>query len=441
MADRRLLTVRYLNSLPPAPKGKRVEVFDSHLSGFGLRISDTADPARPGKAGRVTFILFARFQPGAAPTRRTIGVYGAITLEQARQTAGEWRSMVAKGIDPAQVEAAERDKAERERTLRQQHSFAAVAETFLADKVRHERKAKAIERDFRQFLIAAWRDRPISEITALDVLEIVNRKKRAGAPEMARLLLITAKRFFNWVVDQNVYGLTSSPCDRLKPAKIIGPVIARSRRLNDEELFAFWRATGRLGYPVGAVYRVLLLTGLRLNEAARLSWRELHGDHFVIPASRMKARQDRAREHLVPLSQKVQDIVASLPKLGPYLFTFDGRRPLTMTSTIKLDLDCRMLLTLKALARQRGECTDGVTLPNWTNHDLRRVIRSGMSALRIPHNVAEAVLAHRPPGITGTYDTHEYFDEKREALETWALRLASIVEPQHANVIQLRARQ
>ena len=441
MADRRLLTVRYLNSLPPAPKGKRVEVFDSYLSGFGLRISDTADPARPGKAGRVTFILFARFQPGAAPTRRTIGVYGAITLEQARQTAGEWHSMDAKGIDPAQVEAAERDKAERERALRQQHSFAAVAETFLADKVRHERKAKAIERDFRQFLIAAWRNRPISEITALDVLEIVNRKKRAGAPEMARLLLITAKRFFNWVVDQNVYGLTSSPCDRLKPAKIIGPAIARSRRLNDEELFAFWRATGRLGYPVGAVYRVLLLTGLRLNEAARLSWRELHGDHFVIPASRMKARQDRAREHLVPLSQKVQDIVASLPKLGPYLFTFDGRRPLTMTSNIKLDLDRRMLLTLKALARQRGEDTDAVTLPNWTNHDLRRVIRSGMSALRIPHNVAEAVLAHRPPGITGTYDTHEYFDEKREALETWAQRLASIVEPQHANVIQLRARQ
>jgi hypothetical protein len=50
-------------------------------------------------------------------------------------------------------------------------------------------------------------------------------------------------------------------------------------------------------------------------------------------------------------------------------------------------------------------------------------------------------LAHRPPGITGTYDTHEYFDEKREALETWAQRLASIVEPQRANVIQLRARQ
>ena len=65
-----------------------------------------------------------------------------------------------------------------------------------------------------------------------------------------------------------------------------------------------------------------------------------------------------------------------------------------------------------------------------------------MSALRIPHNVAEAVLAHRPPGITGTYDTHEYFEEKREALEAWALRVAAIVEPKPDNVIELlRARQ
>ena len=65
-----------------------------------------------------------------------------------------------------------------------------------------------------------------------------------------------------------------------------------------------------------------------------------------------------------------------------------------------------------------------------TNYDARgRVVRSGLSALRIPHNVAEAILAHRPPGIVGTYNLHEYEDEKAEALEAWAQRLASIVSP------------
>ena len=75
-----------------------------------------------------------------------------------------------------------------------------------------------VERDFRSTFVAAWGDRPISEITTLDVLEIINRKKRT-APQMARALLIMIRRFFNWVVDQHVYGLTASPCDRLKPCE------------------------------------------------------------------------------------------------------------------------------------------------------------------------------------------------------------------------------
>ena len=82
MADRRLITDRFLKSLPPAPRGQRVEVFDARLPGFGIRVSDTkdADPARRGKAGTISFILYARFSSGAAPTRRVIGTYGAITL-------------------------------------------------------------------------------------------------------------------------------------------------------------------------------------------------------------------------------------------------------------------------------------------------------------------------------------------------------------------------
>ena len=135
---RRLLTDRYLRSLPPAPRGKRVEVFDARLPCFGIRISDAkdADPARRGKAGKITFILYARFAPGAAPARRTIGIYGAdaMRLEDARRIAGEWRSQVARGIDPAVVEAERRVAEARERALRVKHSFTIAAEAFIAAK-------------------------------------------------------------------------------------------------------------------------------------------------------------------------------------------------------------------------------------------------------------------------------------------------------------------
>ena len=59
-------------------------------------------------------------------------------------------------------------------------------------------------------------------------------------------------------------------------------------------------------------------------------------------------------------------------------------------------------------------------------------------------HVVEAVLAHRPPGIVGTYNLHEYEDEKTEALELWAERLKSIVSPAPAapaKVVKLRGRR
>jgi integrase len=447
MADKRLLTDRFLRSLPPAPRGQRVEVFDARLPCFGIRISNAkdADPARRGKAGKITFMLYARFAPGAAPARRTIGIYGAdaMRLEDARRIAGEWRSQVARGVDPAVIEAERRAAEARERALRVKHSFTIAAEAFIAAKLEMERSGKVAERDLRSVFIAAWGERPVSEITKTDVLEIIITKKRT-APQMARALLVLIKRCFGWCVDQEIYGLSTSPCEGLSGKKLIGELQSRTRRLSDIELAAFWRATGRMGYPTGAVYRLLLLTGLRLNEAAQISWPEVQGDVIIIPASRMKGREGKAREHLVPLSSAAQEVIASLPRIknGPFLFSMSaGKRPLTMTGPIKRDLDKRMLRTLQALARRRGEDHRAVTLASWVNHDLRRVVRSGLSALRVRHDVAEAVLAHRPPGIVGTYNLHEYEDEKAEALEKWAERLASIVNPEPAapaKVVKLR---
>jgi integrase len=297
----------------------------------------------------------------------------------------------------------------------------------------------------RSTFVTAWAEKPVGEIGPLDVLEIINRKKRR-APQMARALMVLIRRFFNWACDAHVYGLTASPCDRLSVSRIIGPVPKRNRRLNDDEIFAFWRATERMKYPVGPTYKMLLLTGLRLNECAQLSWSEVQGDTIVIPPERMKAKDGTAVEHLVSITAAMREVIASLPRYrgGKYLFSlFEGARPLAMTGPIKADLDRRMERTLKAMARRRGEDHHAVTLPAWVNHDLRRTIRSAMSALRVEFNVAEMILAHRQGGVVGTYDTHQYLDERREALTAWEQRIASIVSPAPAapKVVKLRARR
>ena len=155
------------------------------------------------------------------------------------------------GIDPQIAEERQRQAELRQR----QNTFAAVAEDFIADKLPGERKGRECERDIRREFMPVWAKRPIAEITPLDVRTIVKAAKDRGAPSQAHNLLVMARRLFSWAIDQQVYGLETSPCDRLKPKKIIGKKISRTRILDDDELRAFWRATRRLGYPYGPLFR------------------------------------------------------------------------------------------------------------------------------------------------------------------------------------------
>lgn len=268
------------------------------------------------------------------------------------------------------------------------------------------------------------------------------RLQTGPAPTQARNLLGYCKQLFGWAVDRGDYGIEVSPCGDLKASKIVGEKKSGDRILSEEELFAFWRAIGRMAYPYRQVYQLLTLTALRLNEAARAAWSEfdLPNTMWVIPAARMKGKNARAREHVVPLTDDMLAILKSLPrfKRGVFLFsTTFGEKPVWMNDKIKKALDQRMLRTLRALARRRGADPASVDLPRWTNHDIRRSVRSQLSRLKVAEEVREAVLAHVRPGIKGVYDRYQYFDEKGEAFTLWAARLRSIVDPPPSNVVPL----
>ena len=105
---------------------------------------------------------------------------------------------------------------------------------------------------------------------------MVVRELKARAPYMAHALLTTVRRLFSWAIDQHAYGLEMSPCDQLKPRAIIGErKPAHAPFPSDDELRAFWRATGRMGYPFGTLARMLLLTGSAID-AAEAPWSEFH---------------------------------------------------------------------------------------------------------------------------------------------------------------------
>jgi integrase len=411
---RRNITDRTLQALKPAPAGKHRDIWDR--DGFGVRVSDK---------GTKTFVLMARYPGSSNPTRRAIGHYPTVSLAAARATASQWREWIAVGKDPA-VEI------ERQRFAEQQKSattFAAVAEDFIRDKLPGERKGVEVERELRRIFLSVWGKRPITDITPLDVRNAIKKFKDEGKTFQAHNSLALARRLFNWAIAQHCYGIEASPCDKLKPKDIIGAKRSRTRILSDAELRAAWSATETLGYPYAPLFRLLMVTGQRKSEVGEARWSEfdLAKKIWTIPVDRMKA--DAA--HVVPLSDDAIAILTSLPKFnrGDHLFTTTfGKIPVNGFHKAKMCFDAVVNAKL------------GYKAPPWTLHDIRRTVRTQLSAIpSISDLVRELVIGHTKPGLHKIYDQYAYLDEKRSALDAWAVRLRSIIEPAPANVVELRA--
>jgi integrase len=422
------LTDRKVQSLKAAPKGERYQVMDSVVPGFGVRVTDK---------GVRTYILQTRFPGNDNPARREIGKCDVLDLGDAREKAREWVKAVKNGIDPAIAGQRERD----ENIKTAATTFSGVAEDWFLRKLSTQRSGKTVEREVRRHLFPVFEKRAITEITDLDIITKVINPRIRETPQMARQLLANLGKLYSWAIDQRVYGVKTSPCATIKPSKVIGKIVRRQRTLNDNELRSLWlAATKRIGYPFGTVYRGLALTALRLNEVAeteRSEW-DLHGGVWTIPAERMKGNI----AHAVPITKELRALYESCPKQGKFLFSFTGgETPVMMSGRAKEAMDSEMLHIMKVQARERGDDPTSTTLPHWTNHDIRRTVRTRLSRLRIPEEAREAILAHVRPGIKGVYDTHDYLDEKREGLELWAAKLREIVEPPPSNVIKLRKRK
>ena len=111
-----------------------------------------------------------------------------------------------------------------------------------------------------------------------------------------------------------------------------------------------------------------------------------------------------------------------MPRRGPYVFTIDGKRPMTVHQ-IKTRLDLE------------------TGIEDWRLHDLRRTLRSGLAELGVSYEIAERVIGHSMPQLERTYNVFAYREEKRRALEQWARHLTVIVTDGRAasNVVPLRA--
>jgi integrase len=412
----RVLDVPFIKSLKPAPAGQRYAVADAVVPGLKVRVTDK---------GSKSFILWRRFGGAPNPAARSLGKVGAISLADARTKARGWLELIAKGEDPAALERARREAEKEKRDT----TFAAVFKDFLARHVKGQRKAAAVEREMKKDLLPSWGDKPVTAITRLHITKLIEGIVDRGAPRQAHTVLTHTKVFFGWVVERGIYGVEVSPAAAIKPKRLIGEKNVRQRVLTDAEIAAFWRATERMSYPSGPLFRMLLLTGQRKNEIGHARWREfdLAEKLLTVPPERFKSDST----HMVPLSGEVMALLETLPRwnAGDFLFsTTGGDKAVKDLDTPKKKLDREMLAILKEMAQSRGDDPASVELPNFVLHDLRRTMRTRLSSLRIPDAVAEMIVGHGKKGLARVYDQHKYLDEMREALTAWAAKVRSIVE-------------
>lgn len=390
MASKRL-TAAAVEKLTPPSTGRR-EVYDAEVPGLTLRISMTGI-----KSWSFTY------RSGGRARRLSLGKYPGVSLKLARERAREARAKVQRGEDPVE----DRKAAEREKRY---NGFTACANDFVLRYCKPKLKSwKQIERTLERFAIPQFGDRPVGEIRRRDIVELLD-KVAAKTPGQSNHLRAYLSKMFKWLIEREVVE--------------INPVIGvarrwksqpRSRVLDEAELVALWKATERLGGAFGACTRFLLTTGVRRDEASHLRWDEVEGDFACLPASRMKG----GRDFKVAIPSVAKGILMDQPRFDgcPYVFTTNGRTPISGWSKAKSKLDEYMAEEL------------GAPVADWRLHDLRRTLASGLAMLGVRAEVIKRVLGHAANANDVTalhYLWHNYDAEALEAVEAWSGYLAKL---------------
>jgi integrase len=272
------------------PQGTRIEVWDSELRGFGLRIETT---------GTKTYIV--RYRPkglGREASKKTykIGRHSELTPDEARGLAKQILGRVAAGEDPAAELREARDEFVRKK---QGLTVEALGTLFMAEHVEPKRKAHtaaSYETLFRRHIVPKLGKKLVADLRRPDIIKV--HSDLSDKPQVANKVLAVLSSMFGFAAKRDLVPEGTNPARGIERFREEG----RERYLTTEEL-------GRLGealleaetiglpwkvdpdlpvskhmpkewqtqrervdrYAIAAI-RLLLLTGARLREVLHLRW-------------------------------------------------------------------------------------------------------------------------------------------------------------------------
>jgi integrase len=388
--------------------------------------------------GRKSFAVRYRFK--GKPQKLTLGTLGSISLKAAREAATAALHNVEKDKNPA---AAKRLREQDRKTI-EAITFEVVAEQYLkivcGKRLGRDAKpifndevktAARLDAELKRLVYRSLGDRPISEIRRSEVVGLLDAiqtgelkdgdgKPITGGPVVADRTLALIRTIFNWHAKRSddfrsplVAGM-----ERTKTRER-----ARDRKLSDDEIRKIWDASAEGTFPL--FVRFLLLTAARRGEASAMTWDEIDGADWTLPGDAEIGRNKVSLDLVRPLSDAALAVIEKLRRDDGcrYVFSTNGRTPINAFGRSKREFD-----------KQTG--TTG-----WRLHDLRRTARSLMSRAAVNSDHAERCLGHTIGGVQGTYDRHEYYDEKKSAYDALASLIQRIVDPPEGNVTTLRTKR
>ena len=362
-------------------------LWDERLTGFGLAVY---------ASGTRRYIIQFRVKGSRRSRRMVIGSAARLDLEVARKRAKELLGHVDLGRDPL---------AEQLRIS----TFRALADSYFAREASKLRTADVRRSILERLVFPIIGGMAVEDIKRSDIIRMLDKIEDENGPGAADGALAHTRRIFSWHEER--HDDFRSPIGKMKQRR----TNSRERVLTDDEIRAVWGVHGFWG----DFSRLLLLTAARRTELSEMSRDELNGALWTIPGSRVKNGKEVAR----PLSRVAQQMLSAMPTLDgcKYIFTSDGRGPVTTFTTGKASID--------------EAC--GVT--GWTFHDLRRTARTLLSRAGVDSDTAERCLGHAIGGVRGVYDRHKYEEQMRIAFERLAQQIEQIVDPTKGKVIHFPA--
>ena len=331
-----------------------------------------------------------------------LGVYPEITLTEARERRSQARKMLAHGSDPGEL----KKEAKRQATLKTANSFEVIAAEWL-DKRNHHLSGSTREVKLQRleaYILPKLGAKPITDISAADVLAMLRTLERRGTHEVARRVMQITGQVFMYAIATG--RAERNPVPDLRGA-IRTPVVGHYAYLKESELPEFLKNLESYdGHPqTRLALKILLLTFVRTTELRAAEWSEINWDkaEWRIPSARMKMKET----HIVPLSTQAIATLRELQSLSgnrQYVFP-NSHNPSTFMSKNTM---------LYALYRMGYHSRT-------TGHGFRSTASTILNEHGFRPDVIERQLAHSERNnVRAAYNHAEYLAERRQMMQWWA---------------------